>query len=72
MPTTKSDIPTEGDTVQLTVPEGAVGLTHADVDGTFTVVGSEVTPSGVRLHVVPTGSDAPRYALMNEHVTTTD
>ena len=68
MPTTETDIPTEGDTVQLTVDQSAVGLAHADVDGTFTVVGSEVTAGGVRLTVVPTGADAPHYALMTEHV----
>lgn len=68
----ESDPITLGDTVTLTVPDTAVGLTHADCDGRFTVEGTEVRDSGQRLYVTPTQAQAPRYVLNSEHVTRTN
>lgn len=65
----ESDPIETGDIVTLTVPETAVGLTHADCDGRFTVEGTEVRDNGRRLYVTPTQSQAPRYVLNAEHVT---
>jgi hypothetical protein len=62
-------VPTPGDTVTLDVPASAVGLTHADTGGRFTVERVEVGTGGAELHVTPTEASAPVYRLNAEHVT---
>lgn len=65
----ETTVPTPGDVVTLDVPASAVGLTHADADGEYTVESVEVAEGGAELHVTPAKAGAPVYKLSANHVT---